>query len=104
MSSNAFSPTNTVQLAVNNVSSRVQLSGAGKHVRVYNAGPNTAFVKAGDNTVVATLTSMPIKSGAVEIFNFAGPDKDTANTHLAGITTGAETAILHLTLGDGGLT
>ena len=70
---------------------------AGGTVRIHNpAGQTTAFVEFGRSAVEATTTaSMPIPSGATEVFG-VGP----ATTHIAGITA-ADTADLFITPGQG---
>ncbi len=94
-----FSPIgSTVNLAVTTSSGRVALTTvkSSSSVRVYNAGAATAFVQFGDSTVAAaTATSIPIPSGAIEVFGIG-----EAITHVAGITASG-TATLYCTSGLG---
>jgi hypothetical protein len=96
----AFTPKGaTVSLAVTAATGRVALTApggsGGSDVRLYNAGGATVFVAFGNSAVEAAITSMPIPSGAVEVFS-AGP----GSTHVAAITA-AGTATLYATTGRG---
>jgi hypothetical protein len=67
-----------------------------RHVRLFNGGAATAFFEVGLSTVTAAAaTSIPIASGATEIF---GIPNDA--THIAAITA-ADTATLYYTPGEG---
>ncbi len=97
-----FSPTGpTVTLSTSTTTASEAIGGysslAGGTVRIHNpAGQTTAFVEFGRSDVEATTTaSMPIPSGATEVFG-VGP----ATTHIAGITA-ADTADLFITPGQG---
>lgn len=96
----AFKPKQggTVSLAATNSSSRVALVGATDapyQVRIYNAGPATAFLGRGDSSVTAATTNMPLPAGVVEVITLDG-----SVTHLAAITpSGAAT--LYFTTGEG---
>lgn len=62
----------TVSLAATTTSSNVALLGVGAgseyQLRIFNAGPATAFIARGDaNTVTATTGGYPVPPGAIEV-------------------------------------
>ena len=59
------------------------------------AGGQTAFIKFGDDTVVAATTDTPVPAGAQKVFSVA-PDV----THIAAITA-SSTATVYATPGNG---
>jgi hypothetical protein len=101
MTMDVFSPKRgeTVNIAATSSAASVTLSDAGKsssNVRIYNAGPNIAFIRIGVGAQTADVTnSMPIPSGAVESFY-----KGQADTISAVCATG-ETAKVYFTPGEG---
>lgn len=79
-------------LSASSTSSRVQLhasaaGGGGRSVYIYNAGPEAAFVRAGDSTVVATTADYPIAPGIAVIVSGGN------STHVAGITSSGTATI-----------
>lgn len=104
----SFQPTMgaTVSLAVTSVTSRVILGGQPGpanqrfQVRIYNGGPDTAFIRFGDSTVTATTADVPIPSGAIEVMSFMVPDQVTTGAYMAAITASG-TAALYFTTGAG---
>lgn len=91
-------PASTVNLAVTNASSRVQLAGAAgasKAVRVVNKGAQDVFIEFGSSTVVAaTATGMIVPANQTEVFEVG------LATHMAAITA-ASTATVYATSGVG---
>lgn len=104
----SFQPTmgNTVSRATTSVTSRVLLGGQpipqGERfqVRIYNGGPDTAFIRFGSSTVNATTADVPIPSGAIEVMTFTVPDQVTTGAYMAAITASG-TATLYFTTGVG---
>jgi len=86
--------TQTQVLTAGVASTSITLPAGCAAVRVYNAGPNTAYLAAGDTSIAALTSNVPIPPGLVEVFGVAGMKK------LAGITlTG--TAALSISAGWG---
>ena len=89
---------NTVAIAASTVSGSVTLpAGAalsGINVRVYNDGPSLAFIKIGAGSATASLTSIPLPAGAVEILS-----KATNDTFA--VVTLSSTANVYFTPGNG---
>jgi hypothetical protein len=104
----SFQPTigATVSRATTSVSSRVLLGGQPSapgqrfQVRIYNAGPDTAFIRFGDSTVTATSADVPIPSGAIEVMSFTVPEQDVTGAYMAAITASG-TATVYFTTGVG---
>ena len=101
--SNPFTPAAaTVSRAATSTTANVALGTipclSGGTVRIYNAGPNTAFIEFGGTSAIeaATATSMPIPSGAIETFS-RGPSV----THMAAICAASQTATVYATPGNG---
>jgi hypothetical protein len=65
------------------------------NIRVYNAGPNTAFVRFGFGAQTAVLTDTPVPAGVIENF-FVGA-ADTC----AAICAATQTATVYFTPGNG---
>lgn len=66
-----------------------------RRLRIYNAGPNLAFVEVtGSGGAVSSATGMPIPSGEITIVTATG-------SHLAAVTTSGS-ATLYVTPGEGG--
>ena len=91
----------TVNVAATSTTGNVSLgalpSPDGGTVRVYNAGPNTAFIEFGISTIEAVAaTSVPVPSGAIETFS-RGPSV----THMAAICAASQTATVYATPGNG---
>ena len=64
-------------------------------VRIYNQGPNTAFVRWGVGAQTAILTDLPLPSGDIETF-----DKGIADT-FASICSAGSSAIVFFAVGRG---
>ena len=66
-------------------------------LRIYNSGPNDAFVEFVSSTsgTASTSTSMPISNGKTEVFT-------TRETCVAAIAGAGKTATLFITPGEGG--
>ena len=96
-----FNPTgnNTVSIAGTSTSGSVTLkdpiAGNSPNVRIYNAGPNAAFVRWGVGAQTAVATDMPIAAGEIEVFY-----KGQADT-FAAICAATETAKVYFTPGTG---
>ena len=67
---------------------------AGNNIRVYNDGPSLVFIKIGTGTVTASVTSIPLPVGAVEVLSKG------ANDTVAAVTLSA-TANVYVTPGNG---
>lgn len=89
----------TETLAVTVATANVALTVPGRpipfNVRVFNDGAATMFIAFGESGVVATTASLPIPSGAVEVFSV-----NPATTHIAAITA-VGTTTLYATSGRG---
>lgn len=87
----------TVNLAASGSSANVQIQTADntRHIRVFNSGTVTVFIRFGaDNTVAASLTTdIPIAAGTVEVLSAPHP-------WVAGITAGTA-ATVYFTPGEG---
>lgn len=100
----SFSPTDdaTASISVTTTTAASALKKAGDgafQVRIFNAGPSTAFIAFGDSAVEAAVTDYPVPAGAIEVVTMQNPDKAQI-THAAAITA-ASTATVYLTTGDG---
>jgi hypothetical protein len=101
MTMDVFSPKRgeTVNIAATSSATSVTLSDAGKsssNIRIYNAGPNTAFIRMGIGAQTADVTSsMPIPPGVVEGFY-----KGQADT-ISAVCASSETAKVYFTPGEG---
>lgn len=67
-----------------------------EQVRIFNAGPNTAFFRCGVGAQTAVTTDTPIGNGINEVFT-----KGSLTDTCAAITSGANTATLYFTSGTG---
>ena len=85
----------TVQLSASASSSNVALDVTSSVVRVYNAGPNLAYIRFGPVGTTSTTAKMPIPVGATELFT-----KGIAPA-VAAICDGGNTAVLFFTAGEG---
>lgn len=95
MTLKAFAPAGpTVQIAATTASASVALDPYSAVVRVFNAGPNIAFIRFSIGASTAVLTDMPVNVGATERFTDA-----TSNMVSAICETG--TAKLYFTNGEG---
>jgi len=97
-----FNPSgnNTVSISGSSTSGSATLTnpiaGNSPNVRIYNAGPNTAFVRWGIGTQTAiAATDIPIPAGAIE--NFFKGQSDT----FAAICAATQTATIYFTPGSG---
>lgn len=84
---NTFLPAgNTVIVAATTVSSSVTIPfGVAVNaisVRVYNDGPNMAFISIGKGTATASTAGIPIPAGAVEVLGKVASDTFSAVTLL----------------------
>jgi hypothetical protein len=91
----SFFPGTTTSIAATATSASATVNGYAKSVRLYNKGPNTAFVKFGVGATTATASDMPLPAGAIETFS-----KDRADT-IAAICAATETATVYVTSGEG---
>lgn len=93
----AFSPGATSSIAVSGTTGRVIVGNrnGATQVRIYNSGAN-CFIKAGDSTVEATTSDLPVPSGSVEVLTFA-PGADGA-LYIAAIGT---SGTIYFTIGEG---
>ena len=91
-------PAKTVNISANAASQNVQIQAAdnSRHIRVFNSGTITVFIRFGaDNTVTATTTTdIPIAPGTVEILS--GP-----HPWVAAIGISAGPSIIYFTPGEG---
>lgn len=71
------------------------LAEGGQNMRVYNAGPNTAFIRFGNGAQTAVLTDTPVPVGVIE--NFFKGNFDT----MAAICAATQTATVYFTPGNG---
>lgn len=89
---------NTVNLAVTGTTGSIAVTRGGfgtQSIRVFNTGTQTVFIKIGDSSVTAVLTtSMPIFAGSVETFLIKADQ-----THVAAIAAGAGSTI-YITTGE----
>jgi hypothetical protein len=85
----------TTTIAGAAASASATLSQFSNCVRVYNAGPNKAFIRFGTGVTTALATDMPIAPNSTEVFTKG------ATTTVAGICSGVETATLYFTCGEG---
>lgn len=101
----SFNPTPgaTVSLTAGTSTGRVKLDAnaaeAEVGIRIVNSGTDMAFIRQGDNTVVATTGDMPIMPGEIEVFNFKIP-YGTTGLWVAAITASG-TPTLYFTTGVG---
>ncbi len=97
-----FCPYGTISLAASSVTGRAELTSRNPPaVRVINNGTVVVFVRAGDVTVTATTSDLPILPGAIEVFDFSHSGAQGGMvTHIAGITASG-TATVYFTCGAG---
>lgn len=67
-------------------------------VRIQNQGTATVWIKAGDVTVAATTSSMPIGAGATEVLRFRIPESGQL---YIGAIAASTTGYISFTPGDG---
>lgn len=93
-----FKPGATATLPVTATSANVQvIDSPPGDIRIYNAGPNTAFLNFGvDNTVTATTGHYPVPAGVVEMIRYTNKTR-----FIAAIAAGSGTATVYLTGGEG---
>lgn len=91
----SFFPGATQSISATSTSASVTVDEYTKAVRIYNKGPNTAFIKFGIGATTATTSDMPIPSGGIEVFS-----KDRADK-IAAICAATETATVYVTTGEG---
>jgi len=89
----------TVSLSATTTTDAVTLptavSGPGGSVRVYNAGPQTVFLRFGGTSVVALVTDMPVPPGTIEILGVLPGQAKVA------CITSTSTATVYFTAGQG---
>ena len=68
-------------------------------LRLYNGGTATVFWAAGDGTVTAAATDIPLPAGAIEVVTLSNGGAAGAS-HIAAVTASG-TASLYLTTGQG---
>lgn len=64
-------------------------------IRVYNAGPNIAFLSSGIGTFTAAVTGCPLAAGAIETFSVP------ANHTYVGAICATGSATVYVTVGAG---
>lgn len=103
-----YSGTALVSVTSTAATTQVQASGSSsvptmKKLRIYNAGPNAAFIIGGNASVatatvptggVGSLGEMPIAPGSVEVFQMPV-------SHLSCVCKSGESALLYVTPGEG---
>lgn len=62
----------TATQAANGTNADVAVPAGALTVRVYNAGPNLAYLKGGQAGVAATVNDVPLPAGLVEVFGVQG--------------------------------
>lgn len=85
----------TVQIAATPASARVAVDPNSAVVRVYNAGPDTAYICFGDSTVASTVNQIPLVAGSPELFT-----KGQLG-YVAAICDTAKAATIYITSGEG---
>lgn len=90
-----FSPGVSGIISGSATSVALSINGDLDNIRIFNDGPNVAFVRWGIGTQTAVLTDMILAIGALENF-----DKGQANS-IAIITSAAGSAIVYVTPGEG---
>lgn len=86
----------TVQLSANGTASAtVAVDPNSAVVRVYNAGPNLAYIRFGSATDAATTAKIPIAIGSTELFTKG------QQPNVAAICDAGNTAVLFFTAGEG---
>lgn len=93
-----FTPShaNTVRLAVTAANTPGALVIQSAQIRVYNGGPNKAFIRWGVGAQTATTTDTPVGPGNTEVFT-----KPPEATGVASICDATETATVFITPGEG---
>lgn len=92
----AFAPSgSTATIAATAASASVAIDPNSSVVRIYNKGPNVAFLRFTVGASTAAVTDMPIAVGATENFT-----KGTASVASA-ICAATETATVYATSGEG---
>jgi hypothetical protein len=92
-----FSPANgaTVKLTVTSISSSSALT-LHQTVKVYNFGPNKAFIRYGIGAQTALTTDMPVAPGNTELFTLPAQIAT-----IAAVCDTGETATVYCTPGEG---
>lgn len=93
-----FTPShgNTVRLAVTAANTPGTLAIQSSQIRVYNGGPNKAFIRWGVGAQTALTTDTPVAPGGTEVFT-----KQPEATGIAAICDATETATVFVTPGEG---
>lgn len=88
--------------AVNAVGALLKMPTGQTQIRVYNKGPNVAFIRKGtDSSATAVAaTDLPIGPGVTEILTLSNLPASPI-THVAAICAAAETATVYITTGAG---
>lgn len=95
MQFDVFSPKTSVILSASATSVSVALDSYNNVIRIYNVGPDPAFIRWDTSAQAAALTDMILPAGVLEAFN-----KGPAST-LAAITSAAASCVLYITGGVG---
>lgn len=97
MTLKTFAPSGllSASLTAGPTSANVALDVNSSVVRVYNAGPDIAYIRFGSATDAATTSHIPLPAGAPELFT-----KGTA-AYMAAITDAAKSATIIVTNGEG---
>ena len=85
----------TVSLACTATSAEITTLESASQVRIYNRGPNTAFLRFGSTPLTAVATDIPFPAGTIEIMT-----KDQLS-RVAGICAATETATVYFTPVEG---
>jgi hypothetical protein len=105
MSTEAFAPVDGaskhITIAATTASVLVWEGNGGAYVpvRIQNQGTATAWIRAGDSTVVATTSGIPVGAGVTEVLRFQVPIGHS-RLYIAAIAAAA-TGIISFTPGDG---
>lgn len=99
MSAGTFSAQETISISATATSGSANFTNTtselGSQVRVYNAGPNVAFVRFGPASPTAVTTDIPIAPGSIELFHKGGA------VGTAAICATGQTATVYFTAGEG---
>jgi hypothetical protein len=97
MTLKTFAPSGaaTVKVAGGPTAGNIALDVNSSVVRVYNAGPDAAYVRFGSASDAATVNDIPLPAGAPELFT-----KGTAG-YMSVITDAAKSALVYATNGEG---
>ncbi len=86
----------TLRVAATATSAGGAITRTAGQLRIYNAGPNKAFVRWGTGAQTADTTDTPVAPGSVEIFSIT-----IGANNVAAICDASETATVFFTTGEG---